>query len=49
MDMLQTPNIRTLPDLTIFTEYTVYVAASTVVGVGPADWIVLTTANFSKW
>ena len=52
MDMLQpltTPNTTiTLTDLNIFTNYTVYVAATTVAGVGPADVAVVTTLNDSE-
>jgi len=52
MDMLQplsTPNTTiTLTGLNIFTDYTIYVAATTVAGVGPADSVVLTTVNVSK-
>ena len=52
MDMLQplpTPSTTiTLTDLNISTDYTVYVAATTVAGVGPADVAVVMTLNDSK-
>ena len=39
----------TLRGLQIFTEYTVYVAASTKAGVGPANSVTLRTLNDSMW
>ena len=53
MNMWQTrstPSVSiTLTGLSIFTEYTVYVAASTVAGVGPGVSVVVRTLNDSKW
>ena len=52
VDMWQktsTPNTTiTLMDLSIFTDYTVLVAASTVAGVGPSASVVVKTLNDSK-